>query len=319
MQDAAVAYIGKLPTHDDFVRQRASTPTMRALDDWVRTGLHRARQDRPEWEAVYDAAPLRRFVLWGEGPRVPNGLVGVLRPSRDANRRPYPLVVAREIPGRALPPTHAAYLPVQAQPFLSAAAQLVRRAATGAVSRDALRRRAEALPDVPLRSTMPRTHRHYLQEETIDTFRAAVFETDDEDAELKHLRGLLKAIRTPPDAAATGSGAAVRLPVRSDETAVHDLGFWMGLLLRLRTPETPPSLFWAPPAPGSDDEPALLYPSPPSPVALFDVLAPERAGARVRRPAAERPPAEADPPLPAGGPDLFRRDHLRLHTVLRRL
>jgi hypothetical protein len=187
------------------------------------------------------------------------------------------------------------------------------------VSRDAFRRRTEALPDVPLRSTMPRTHRHYLQKETIATFREAVFKSDDEDAGSQHFRGLLRAIRTPRNAATTGSEAAVRLPVRPGETAAHDLGFWMGLLLRLRTPETPPSLFWAPPAAASEHGPALLYPSPPSPVALFDVLAPERAGDRVRRPAAEGPPAEADPPLPAADPDLFRRDHLRLHTVLRRL
>ncbi len=108
MSEAAVSpspgpgWFGKMPYVGDFVSRRLPDDFIRAWDDWLQSGMARARADLgAAWPAHYLVAPVRRFWL---APRLlgDTGWAGALMPSVDGVGRYFPLTIAAALPDHTL-------------------------------------------------------------------------------------------------------------------------------------------------------------------------------------------------------------------------
>lgn len=320
----SAACLGKVPTHREFVRCRASTPTMRALDEWIRKGLHHARKSgRPDWEDHYDEAPARHFLLWGKGAKVPNLLLGVLAPSRDERGRTYPFVVACEIPKHAVSPQNYAYLPVQADSFFQEADCLVRQAAEGEVAYDEVIDRVQELgEEVIVQPRAPRPHKRYLQQQDLGQFLEQLFGHFEDSQKYQLFSSLLEALLPLRDRAQPRLDAGLQFPLLPDaEQRTSIVAFWFGTVLRLLDyPSVSPSLFWSSPGSSAPDD-LLLYVGTPGAQAFFDILAPVSDNGHICTLSqdGERTHAEAALSIPGQYGQLLEDERLRLWEFLRRL
>jgi type VI secretion system protein ImpM len=97
VNELQVGFYGKLPTHGDFLRRRASDAFVSAWDAWLQAGIAASRAalgDR--WLDVYLTSPAWRFVCAG-GACGSAPVVGVLVPSIDRVGRYFPLTVVAEL------------------------------------------------------------------------------------------------------------------------------------------------------------------------------------------------------------------------------
>ena len=95
-------WFGKMPHVGDFVSRRLPHDFVRAWDDWLQSGMARARTDLgAAWLACYLVAPVRRFWL---APRLlgDTGWAGTLMPSVDGVGRHFPLTIAAALPDHTL-------------------------------------------------------------------------------------------------------------------------------------------------------------------------------------------------------------------------
>ncbi|WP_157604271.1 type VI secretion system-associated protein TagF [Rhizobacter sp. Root1221] len=95
-------WFGKMPYVGDFVSRRLPDDFIRAWDDWLQSGMARARADLgAAWPARYLVAPVRRFWL---APRLlgDTGWAGALMPSVDGVGRYFPLTIAAALPDHTL-------------------------------------------------------------------------------------------------------------------------------------------------------------------------------------------------------------------------
>ena len=97
VRDMQVGFYGKLPTHGDFLRRRASDGFVSAWDAWLQGGIAASRASLGDgWLDVYLTSPAWRFVCaagaCGSAP-----VVGVLVPSIDRVGRYFPLTVVAEL------------------------------------------------------------------------------------------------------------------------------------------------------------------------------------------------------------------------------
>ena len=108
MSEAAVSpspapgWFGKMPNVGDFVSRRLPDDFIRAWDDWLQSGMARARADLgAAWSMRYLVAPVRRFWL---APRLlgDTGWAGALMPSVDSVGRYFPLTIAAPLPDHTL-------------------------------------------------------------------------------------------------------------------------------------------------------------------------------------------------------------------------
>ena len=93
-----VGFYGKLPSHGDFLRRRASDGFLAAWDPWLQQCLAASRErlgDR--WLDVYLTSPAWRFVA-APGACGGPGLLGVMVPSVDRVGRYFPLTLVAELP-----------------------------------------------------------------------------------------------------------------------------------------------------------------------------------------------------------------------------
>ena len=89
---------GKLPSHGDFLRRRASDAFVDAWDAWLRECLaasHGALGER--WLDVYLTSPAWRFFL-AAGTCGPAPVIGLMVPSVDRVGRYFPLTLVSELP-----------------------------------------------------------------------------------------------------------------------------------------------------------------------------------------------------------------------------
>jgi type VI secretion system protein ImpM len=131
-----IGMVGKAPCNADFLRIHAASPLALQLQRWLSEGVQSTRTARcglPEGTLS--------FLFTAPGER--SALAGVLAPSEDGVGRAFPLAVFTELSGPALA-LRLSLLPLALQPFLSAAAVLLRAAASMDLSR--LTHQVEALP-----------------------------------------------------------------------------------------------------------------------------------------------------------------------------
>jgi len=116
-----VGLFGKLPSHGDFLRRRASEAFVRAWDSWLQecmTASRAALGDR--WLDVYLTSPAWRFAC-AAGSAGSAPVVGVMAPSVDRVGRYFPLTVMCEVP----PGTNLIRAVTEASSFFEAAESLV--------------------------------------------------------------------------------------------------------------------------------------------------------------------------------------------------
>jgi type VI secretion system protein ImpM len=95
-------WFGKMPNLGDFVSRRLPHEFIRGWDDWLQSGMAKARTEfGAEWPARYLVAPVRRFWL-APGLLGDTGWAGVLMPSVDGVGRYFPLTIAADVGGHDL-------------------------------------------------------------------------------------------------------------------------------------------------------------------------------------------------------------------------
>lgn len=87
---AAIAYFGKIPNRDDFVKAADNTTLISILDDWLAQAMEMLSAD-PRWKIVYDALPPTHFSFIG--PRRKHAIAGHLVASCDQARRRFPFLL----------------------------------------------------------------------------------------------------------------------------------------------------------------------------------------------------------------------------------
>ena len=96
-----VGLYGKLPSHGDFLRRRASDAFVSAWDSWLQDSVASSRAalgDR--WLDVYLTSPAWRFAA-GAGTCGPAPVIGLMAPSVDRVGRYFPLTLVAELPPHA--------------------------------------------------------------------------------------------------------------------------------------------------------------------------------------------------------------------------
>jgi type VI secretion system protein ImpM len=93
-----IGLFGKLPSHGDFLRRRASDAFVDAWDAWLRACLAESRAALGErWLDVYLTSPAWRFVC-ASGACGPAPVIGLMVPSVDRVGRFFPLTLVAELP-----------------------------------------------------------------------------------------------------------------------------------------------------------------------------------------------------------------------------
>ena len=93
-----VGLYGKLPSHGDFLRRRASDKFVDAWDAWLRECIAVSRAALGEgWVDIYLTSPAWRFVC-GAGAVGPVPVIGLMVPSVDRVGRFFPLTLVAELP-----------------------------------------------------------------------------------------------------------------------------------------------------------------------------------------------------------------------------
>ena len=116
-----IGLFGKLPSHGDFLRRRASDAFVDAWDAWLRECLAESRAALGErWLDVYLTSPAWRFVC-APGACGPAPVIGLMVPSVDRVGRYFPLTLVAELPGDVSLITAA----TDAAPFFDSAERLL--------------------------------------------------------------------------------------------------------------------------------------------------------------------------------------------------
>ena len=98
-----VGLFGKLPSHGDFLRRRASDAFVDRWDVWLRESLAASREALGErWLDVYLTSPAWRFVC-AAGTCGPAAVIGLMVPSVDRVGRYFPLTLVAELPSDVNP------------------------------------------------------------------------------------------------------------------------------------------------------------------------------------------------------------------------
>jgi type VI secretion system protein ImpM len=98
-----IGLFGKLPSHGDFLRRRASDAFVDAWDAWLRECLAASREALGErWLDVYLTSPAWRFVC-AAGACGPAAVIGLMVPSVDRVGRYFPLTLVADLPNDVNP------------------------------------------------------------------------------------------------------------------------------------------------------------------------------------------------------------------------
>lgn len=323
MTVTTAACLGKVPTYGDFVRHRASTPTMRALGQWIRRGLHHARTHRPaDWEERYDHASPTRFLIGGGPSRGPNAILGVMAPSRDQGGRVYPFTVTCEVPKHALDSQSVVYLPVQAEPFFDAADALVQRATDGALPHDEVGERVEQMNvGLSVCSGVPPNHKRYLKTEAMGPLLEELFGHFGDSKKYQLFSTLLDTLLPLQDRTTPQLDDGLVFPLPDDEgQRAHVVSFWLTVVRRvLGEASVSPTLFWSPSTAGGTAE-LLLYVGAAGPRAFYESLVAERGEAvRVLEEAGEKSGVEAALSIPEAYGRLLEDEQMCLWDFLEQL
>jgi len=322
MPSLNAACLGKIPTHGDFVRHRASTPTMRAFDEWIRKGLHRSQKHKG-WENAYDKAPPVRFLFSQSGRQTPNALLGTLRASRDRKGRTYPFAIVCEVPPSGLPADHLSHLPSRAHRFYTEAEEIVQGATTGAISHsDVTDQVTQMDPSFSLDASPTSAYRRYAQGHGMEPFLNSVLGTA-KNTEKYHLFGDLTNIVLPQrDRSRPQLNYGVLYPLGEREDIYTNVAcFWLEVTLRLLGhPDAQISFFWTPCSPEVVSPFLLLFIGSPKSSAVFHAFTSDTSNEDIFRlgPAADGSGRGA-PSLPDQYKSLLESGDLSLREFLERM
>lgn len=242
------ACIGKVPTHGDFVRHRASTPTMRAFDEWIHEGLRRARRRHDSaWEEADDDAPMTRFLFSARDRQAPNALLGVLRASRDRSGRTYPFAVTCELPKSSVRADQLACLPLRADAFYTEAEHVVRDATDGTLPyREVTDRVAEIDPSLPPQSSPPTEYNRFVEQHTVESFLEALFGHFEDGRKYRLFKNLLDIFLPQRERDTPKLNYGLQFPLGDSEAPLAKTAcFWLDTSLHLLDhPDIEYSFFW---------------------------------------------------------------------------
>lgn len=316
----AAACHGKLPTHGDFVRHRATTPAVRAFDEWVQKGLYQARQRRrSELEAVYDAAPIIHFLFNAQDGTSP--LLGAMKPSRDRSGRTYPFTVSVEVPLHGLDTRHVPYVPVQARDFLADADRILQAATEGEVDHRSIIEQVQELdPSFELSAVRPPAYKRYLREETMKTLWTRLFGHFGDGRKYRLINNLLDIMLPLRERGAAQLAYGLQFPLGEAEARPNDVCFWLEMCFHLLDdPSVEPTFFWAAGATPATHSPFLmLFLQSPQPRTFFQLLAAETTDDNicVLSRMGEQSGAEAALAVPAQYGEMLETEALRLQDFL---
>lgn len=104
------AWFGKIPAAGDFVSHRFPHALQLFWDQWIRTGLARMQEERPdEWRGRFARGPIWNFVI-PPSSAIDMVQIGIFSPSVDRVGRLYPLCISQMAPANALPQIDTARL-----------------------------------------------------------------------------------------------------------------------------------------------------------------------------------------------------------------
>lgn len=320
----AAACLGKLPTHGDFVRHRATTPAMRAFDEWVQKGLYRARQRRRSaLEAVYDEASRLHFMFNPQDAS--HTLLGVMKASRDRAGRTYPFTVAVEVPRRSFSVRHLGYAPVQASGFYSDADRLVQDATGGQIDHREVTDRVQQLsPSLSFSTTPPQEYKRYLKQQTTQSLLEQIFGHFGDGRKYRLFNNLLDILLPLREREATQLAFGLQFPLGTGGELTYNACFWMEVCLRLLNyPSVEPTVFWTPQhkASAQGSPFVLLFMRTPRSRTFFHLLAAhtEDDNICILERMGEQSGAEAALAIPAQYGELLEAEHLTLWDFIRKL
>ena len=266
------ACIGKVPTHGDFVRHRASTPTMRAFDEWIHDGLRRARKRHDSaWEEADDAPPPTRFLFSARDGQALNVLLGVLRASRDRNGRAYPFAVTCELPKSSVRVDQLANLPLQADAFYTEAEHIVHEATDENLPyREVTDRVEEVNPTFTLQSSPPTGYNQFLEQHTVGSFLEALFGHFEDGRKYRLFKNLFDIFLPQRKRDTPQLNYGLQFPLGDGEAPVAKTAcFWLDTTLHLLDhSDTEYSFFWTSDPRDSASSFLLLFLGPPRAEAL---------------------------------------------------
>lgn len=263
---ASVAAFGKLPTHGDFVRHRATESAVRAFDEWLQRGLFALKQQKPgAMREPYDAAPAQAFVF--RDAETGQLLLGVVRASRDSAGRAFPFVVAAPA-AEADASTHA--ILEQYTSFFQAAAAVADDVASGRVGHREVGALVDDL-DRP-RPSAPGSCSAYLRETTFREFGDAVWDYFEDSRKYVLFRHLTDTFGGEGERPSLRIG--LRFPV-DPGAPTQSAFFWLEVLRRVAPGWMEGgTCFWSVPSDGEGESEAslLVFPGTPPPGVFGEVL-----------------------------------------------
>lgn len=266
----SVSYLGKIPTHGDFVRRHANGIAIRSMDEWFQKGLFMARtQLRGNLDSAYDTAGAYAFHFdTGTG-----ALVGVLRPSRDRVGRKFPFLVAKEM--ESLSGTDLSTVPVRFNDFCNQASSLVREATAGQVDYHRLSEHVNSL-NLRIGIEDEASIVQYLRQTSLTSFWTRLWGHPQDTRKYLVFKNLLDILAPLRNGIPAGYPLALRFPLVQDgQSRAYDVYAWLEICFRLLGHrEIQPSFFWSRSEPDSTNRPQLLLTlRTPSPKALSLLLA----------------------------------------------
>ncbi len=249
MNSPVLACFGKVPTHGDFVRHRASSPAWRLLDEGVQRGLLAARraQGRAFKQAFRDMSPLH-FVMVTPGSL----LCGAIHPSSDKAGRAYPMIVGMELSG---PPQEEAVVmvPLRWAPALRRMARLAERAANGEWKPYELIDRLKDQDLVPdPRATA--TGDAFLRKTNLEEFSSLLWDDFDDARKYLVFKNILESFPGEgQDPSLNGKGVTFPLGPSADNHPQLIL-FWLSLVHRLSSPDTGVDMYFWDASPDAEED-----------------------------------------------------------------
>lgn len=239
---SSVGLFGKTPSARDFVRVNIGTPTVRALDEWLRESV----MTLPSMRAHLPPEPLP-FMF--RAPEDAGFLLGVMKGSQDGVGREFPLAIFHHVDGPARVRDWAA-LPRAYAPFIHAATELLDR-----VDSIDIANMPSMLDQLPVPSDAAigqawQTGWQMLSSISADELLDRLFSRPTGNPEGDRwpedhiygigmlLNGCYRAAGRPPR---TGPAITLDCPVTSDA----ELLFWLELARRVLRWPSPPSFMWS--------------------------------------------------------------------------
>jgi type VI secretion system protein ImpM len=235
-----IGAFGKLPTAGDFVRSGGGSAIANELETFLHGGVDALHQERCSPD-VFDAGRTYGFLFRPNDPRVSEGLVGLLSPSRDTVGRRFPFVVFDTIDPRRTQGGNGYLLPLAAGDFLEQALRLARRTTLAAAD---LPRELAMVESIGGRfDQLSREYASWAATTRLGSVWGSIFGDPHSSFAAAAVIGIAASVEPWRGHARPPTSLSVRLPLGGGGTAA--VVFWLDVVRRLSGwQETTPTAFW---------------------------------------------------------------------------